>query len=294
MKKKSKILNKLLTALMVVLIVAALCVPAFASDISISGEWVVDDADDEGNVQSYGFMFTAPLGLVLGESYTVIWDGVEYTCVALDGSSFGSPGAFLGAVDGYPFVIFDFGVSDNGVYGVAYNMVDPLATPSFSISSNASSGSGSSSNRDYIQTPVAIPANGMYVGTYTAELIEGNTYFVSVNGVECEIVCDFYKDTDLAGYRLTDNSTFVYLQSTDSSGTCMIQGPAGAVISVYTILPEVPFVPSILDSAGNVVTSLASWVGSVARMVINTPVLLIGFTIALATLAFGIFKGLKR
>lgn len=50
----------------------------------------------------------------------------------------------------------------------------------------------------------------------------------------------------------------------------------------------------LLTDAGEVVTSIVGWVPKVAQLVMSEPILLIGFTIGLATLAFGIFKSLKH
>lgn len=50
----------------------------------------------------------------------------------------------------------------------------------------------------------------------------------------------------------------------------------------------------VLADAGEVVESIVGWVPSVARLVMNEPILLIGFTIGLATLAFGFFRFLKH
>ena len=50
----------------------------------------------------------------------------------------------------------------------------------------------------------------------------------------------------------------------------------------------------LLTDAGEVVEAVVSWIPSVAQLVVNEPILLVGFTIGLATLAFGIFKGLKQ
>lgn len=49
----------------------------------------------------------------------------------------------------------------------------------------------------------------------------------------------------------------------------------------------------LLADAGEVVTAVVGWIPEVAQLVMNEPILLVGFTIGLATLAFGIFKGLK-
>lgn len=50
----------------------------------------------------------------------------------------------------------------------------------------------------------------------------------------------------------------------------------------------------LLADAGEVVEAVVSWVPKVAQLVLNEPILLVGFTIGLATLAFGVFKGLKN
>ena len=50
----------------------------------------------------------------------------------------------------------------------------------------------------------------------------------------------------------------------------------------------------VLQDAGEVVDSIVGWVPKVAQLVINEPVLLIPFTIGVATLAFGIFKSLRH
>ena len=50
----------------------------------------------------------------------------------------------------------------------------------------------------------------------------------------------------------------------------------------------------LLTDAGEVVDAIVGWVPSVAQLVMNEPILLVGFTIGLATLAFGVFKGLKH
>lgn len=50
----------------------------------------------------------------------------------------------------------------------------------------------------------------------------------------------------------------------------------------------------ILNDAGNVVDAIVGWVPKVAQLVITEPVLLIPFTIGVATLAFGVFKSLRR
>lgn len=50
----------------------------------------------------------------------------------------------------------------------------------------------------------------------------------------------------------------------------------------------------LLKDAGEVVTSIVGWVPQVAQLVMSEPILLVGFTVGLATMAFGVFKGLKH
>lgn len=50
----------------------------------------------------------------------------------------------------------------------------------------------------------------------------------------------------------------------------------------------------LLTDAGEVVDAIVGWVPKVAQLVLSEPILLVGFTIGLATLAFGVFKGLKH
>ena len=287
MKKKSKVLNKLITAMFAVLCVALLCVPAFASSTVIVSETTLT-FDEDGMA-----VISASALLSLGYTYIVNWNGVEYTCVPQDCSQIYAGCVGLGNLElagmgsnGEPFVIQSLPGD-----GTAVLSLDGSTSATISI---YVVGSSNPSNLIYIQYPVTIPEGGVYEGHYTIELIKGETYIVSVNGVEHEVVCDVYSDLDLTAYRLTDNSSFVYFQSIDHPGNCMINATPGAEVAVYQLLPGVPLIQKIMSDAGSVVTSLTSWIGNVARMVINEPVLLIGFTIGLATLAFGVFKGLKR
>ena len=67
---------------------------------------------------------TAPVKIDIsdGQTYTVVWDGVEYSCVghaAVGGSYIGNPAAFGGESTGEPFVYANLGQSMWGSYDTA-------------------------------------------------------------------------------------------------------------------------------------------------------------------------------
>lgn len=91
------------------------------AEIPIQGMW----AESEGL-----FAFTAPLGLELGKSYTVTWDGIEYNCEAHEVKFEGIPAIALGntplyfgtGTTGEPFAMGEFSAEDAadfGLYGFA-------------------------------------------------------------------------------------------------------------------------------------------------------------------------------
>ena len=222
---KKKFICRLSAMLIAVLCVCLLCVPAFASSTVIIPETTVtfDEESMAGLSEQSLFSF--------GYTYIVNWTGVEYICESQDCSrvfagavglgnlsSFGffgngEPFAFLSA-PGEGSVVYSLDGSTSATISV-YQVVDP-------------------SQPVYIQPLVTIPESGTLAGSYSTELVEGETYIVSVNGTEYEVVCDLYSDLDLTGYRLTDGSTFVYMQYLEPvTGQYYIYAPAGAEFAVY-------------------------------------------------------------
>lgn len=97
----------------------------------------------DGAVTDDGYPVTQPLGLVVGDTYEVNWNGTLYSCVAegmnMDGLVFAGLGdtAILGGGDPtgkYPFVMIEMpeGMSEGGVYA-AVMPLDGSATVSFTI-----------------------------------------------------------------------------------------------------------------------------------------------------------------
>lgn len=224
---KKKFICRLSAMLIAVLCVCLLCVPAFASDETVILPETTVTFDEEsmaGLSDQSLFSF--------GYTYIVNWNGVEYTCESQDCSSvfagavgLGNLSSFGFSGNGEPFAFLSAPGEGSVVYSLDGSISASISV--YCISSPASS------EKIYIQLPVIIPEGGVYEGHYTIELIKGETYIVSVNGVEHEVVCDVYSDLDLAVYRLTDNSSFAYLQSIDQPGICLINATPGAEVAVY-------------------------------------------------------------
>lgn len=172
-----------------------------------------------------GYIVSAPENeIVTGETYTVNWDGAEYTCTAQSFDGLGVPAATLGNLGamtggddtGEPFIVVMLPAeiaAEMGVYGVAYTM-DGSATATLSISQKKEtvskidpiylpSGSGGvTSWNDLTDKPfykeegdkfilpettlIPMGENGeMFVTRpFAGKFIEGNTYTITWNGVE--------------------------------------------------------------------------------------------------------------
>lgn len=225
---KKKFICRLSAMLIAVLCVCLLCIPAFASDETVILPETTFVYDDDAG----GAMLDYELPLVVGQNYKVVWNNVDYTLVcSLDEADGITAVGFFTDIDNpeFPFLI----ISVNGM--TVFAIADESALNqdgTFTVAIYGASSISAPTNRNYIQTPVIIPASGQYVGTYIIQLIEGETYTVSVNGTEYELVCEYYKDMDIAGNRLTDNKSFQYLQA-ENSNSCFIIAPAGVEFAVY-------------------------------------------------------------
>lgn len=94
-------------------------------ELPVVGSW---EQDNDGKV----FVLTAPIGLEIGKTYTVNWNGTEYERVAIDASSLmgeGMRGVMLGNFATFspdePFLIVELSVEtaamNDGIYGTVAN-----------------------------------------------------------------------------------------------------------------------------------------------------------------------------
>lgn len=306
MKKKSKILNKLITAMLAVLCVTLLCVPAFASDETVilpETTFVYDESLD-------GFFLDYELPFVVGQEYKVVWNNVTYSIICsvadLDGNvltglipDFENPefpfaiGIFDGITAFEPMLESALNPDDGSftvaIYGISSGSSEPVVNVSGTFTPSAN-------NDRTDMKAVSVP------------LVSGQKYLVTINGDEYIVTAfsffyeghEWFGLGDVTYFPFPDNALadksvpFAFFTSAFGESFFYVSSQYKGEVSYSIVSFEEPFVPSLFDTAGSVVTSLTSWIGNVARMVINEPVLLIGFTIGLATLAFGIFKSLKR
>lgn len=109
--------------------------------LPVSVQW----GDEDGDGEHDGGFLTASLGLVIGDTYTVKWGGVEYTCVAQGvqegdrafpvlGDLYAYAGGAMGSAStGEPFFILDPGVEiGDGVYGIIIGL-DGICDEAFTI-----------------------------------------------------------------------------------------------------------------------------------------------------------------
>lgn len=286
MKKKSKILNKLITALLVVFCFALLCVPAFASSdslVEIFPETTFSVGSD-GSAKLSDF----PL-LSVGSTYVVNWNGFKYTCVALDVSSV-IPGAVAmgnGEVYGFPgngepFIFIS--VPGQGTAALALD-----GSLSFSVSIFLSVPIDTS-NLIFIQVPVVIPESGQYEGFWSVPLIEGKTYFVLLDGIEYECVAEHYSGLDGNMMVLDGGSSFFYIQSNETHA-CLIDAPAGFEFAVYQ---RVDHNAAFFDDLNVFVSSSVGWVGQFVNTVVAQPLLLCFCVVIFVGLGIGLISRIKK
>lgn len=114
------------------------------AELPLVGEWGGEDADGDGITDSAMFVASAPIGLVVDNTYTVKCNGTDYTVNALDLNSLSGgemPVVFLGNLAGMggedtgePFMVMEIpeelSAEMNGLYGMIQVMG---AVESFSI-----------------------------------------------------------------------------------------------------------------------------------------------------------------
>lgn len=184
-------------------------------ELPVVGEWMDDgtDTDEDGVIDEHVYMFmaSAPIGLEVGKTYTVNWDGVDYTCVAqafemngIPATVLGDVGSLQGTPTGEPFLIGEFPAevaSELGAYAMAAS-IDYQYNGAFAIY-----GGGVTAHKiDFRCLPDGVPYcidNGVVellpattvqftdmqaMIAKSIPMMVGETYIVNWNGVEYQCV----------------------------------------------------------------------------------------------------------
>lgn len=99
-------------------------------ELPVTGQWY-EETDEDGNVSDSGYFVTAPIGLQVGSTYTVNWNGTDYEVTGQDASTIpdnGIPGVVLGNLaamggddTGEPFLMMEVPAdiaAEMGAYGM--------------------------------------------------------------------------------------------------------------------------------------------------------------------------------
>ena len=165
------------------------------------------------------------LDLVVGEEYTVTWNGVEYETVGLDGAAMGEAGVVLGNVGlmlggedtGEPFILMAISperVADVG-FAIMVAALDGSTSATVSLSGvvetvHKLAGKYLPVGTPYVESkPYSFPETAgipldpsVFAIASKIELTEGNTYTVTYNGVEYECKCGFASIDGMTGLYL--------------------------------------------------------------------------------------------
>ena len=194
-------------------------------EISIQGMWVAEQN---------AFVFVAPLGLELGKTYIVTWDGLEYEGTATEmsfngmtGIGIGNSAALTGGNTGEPFVIGEFDaetVASVGAYGMAASL-DGSLHHEFSIKQETVHKLDPKfyDKLAWVEGEKAVLAEcqlsgseGMLAIKTPFILVVGENYKVTLNGVSYNATA--YKGSDIGGF--TENVVLLMNEGADfSEGT---------------------------------------------------------------------------
>lgn len=104
-------------------------------ELPVTGQWY-EEKNEDGTVDDSGYMVTAPIGLQIGSTYTVNWNGTDYEVTGQDysvlsggeiaGVSLGNLAAMGGDDTGEPFVMTeipaDLAAEMGGIYGMIMSL----------------------------------------------------------------------------------------------------------------------------------------------------------------------------
>lgn len=177
---------------------------------SIEGEVIIEENTYNEFFEAYTGVYTQwfDVELVAGETYQVVWDGLEYTMKALEafeGGIFIGNSAILGYGDdnGYPFVI----AYDEANYGQTVAATTEAGTSHTIGLYKISNGSGSDNLGEVVLAEMTYNGFSEVDGydfyapedpdVFLIEFVEGETYRVIWDGVE--YICTGYAQDELNG-----------------------------------------------------------------------------------------------
>lgn len=250
------------------------CIDGGRVEIPVTASWADDDGD---GVNDTGYIRT-PVGLVVGQTYTVKWNGVEYEVTGLDvnalsggelpGVGIGNPLILGGEDTGEPFAIVDVGVdiSDGGgIYGMiasVNNTIDEnfviyqdyAAVQKLNPKCLPGSVAHITEKREAVLAEYTeVSTNGTYFVRNSTDMVLtiGETYAVNWNGVEYIVTAvdaEVYNPdakgsalltNDVAGIKSGNYGNLVFMILKQPGDIMVIQGNVlNLTVSIHHITPE--------------------------------------------------------
>lgn len=204
------------------------------------------------------------LNIVSGETYVVIWDGVEYTCNCKSGSYNGYPMLYMGndiviggTDNGVPFILGK--LVSNGysliaclepntthtaaLYSAVVNKVPAMYLPK---------GIGDSKWVELLPETTLVFTNSQYQGAHNILFEPGKTYKILWNGIEYVLTASYFNLGTMAGNGLGNqaalggtNTGEPFMLGTDVDGTALLcvelTGATSAIVSI--IGEEITMIP---------------------------------------------------
>lgn len=241
---------------------------------------IIEEADYENIMPDGTYILSSPVGLNVGETYYVSWDGVEYEVEAqdlgeLEGASEGAVGIgnlqiiemsgndepFAIISDPHGVIVFSLLVTEPTTHRIAvYQKGDPLATETYVKDYVKQSISGKITileEKTYSNfiTPEGIEGLVTYDTCKPFDFNIGETYYVNWDGTEYEVIAqDVYSETST--YVAMGNLTVLGLNGNDEPFAIVFDEDIITILSLLDTEPTEHTV-SVYQKTGSGVVS--SW-----------------------------------
>lgn len=237
--------------------------------------------------------------LVVGEEYTVVWDGKEYTCTAQDMSAMmagaivvGDASGWGGNGNGEPFIAMSK-TADNGSVHYGFFAVDGSTATSHTVRIFQKSSAPAQVQADWNETDETSPAfiknkpdisGGSGGGSAEKEILPETTITLATEdnpvyedsqfayfAVDGDPICTAIKSL-VAGetYQIVWNGTEYSCVATDMSDKVLENMPSGSVVNRYIIIGNMAFIggedngaPFMINDMDSVIDGSATLVASI-------------------------------